>query len=138
MDTYFYVLLLSMLHPHLSAIMRQTVALQTASGYTFFPIADILYFRANDKQAIVVMKESLAKPNGETKQYNVFRTLKDLETALSAAGFLRIRRDILLNSMNIKSVSKEHAIVLCTGEVVYPSRERIKAVDIYLKRFFYI
>lgn len=125
-----------MLHPHLSAIFRKSIALPTSSGYTFFTIADILYLKADNKTAIAVVKEVLGKEGDAVKSYSVFRTLKELETALRDCGFLRIRRDILVNTMNITSFSKDGSLVLSTGDILHPSRERIKSVEVYLKRFF--
>jgi DNA-binding LytR/AlgR family response regulator len=125
-----------MLHPHLSAIFRKKVALPCRQGHHFFVIADILYFKADNKEAVVVMKDS--EGGGVCTEVRVFRSLKELESALSASGFLRIRRDILVNTLNIKSYSKEHTIVLCSDVVLHPSRDKVRMVEAYLKKFFYV
>ncbi|HYG40089.1 MAG TPA: LytTR family DNA-binding domain-containing protein [Cytophagales bacterium] len=114
----------------LSAIFRKTIALPTAGGYAFFLIEHILYFKADNKDAILICIE--------TDVCRVFKSLKELETSLSSCGFLRIRRDVLLNTINIKTVSKDGSIILTTGETVHPSREKAKAVEQYLKDYYYI
>jgi len=70
--------------------------------------------------------------------YRIFKSLKELETALLSCGFLRIRRDIVLNTMNIKTVCKDGSLLLSNGEALHPSRDRMRAVEQYLKEYYYI
>lgn len=122
------------MNPVLSAIFRQKIALPTASGYSFFTIAHILYFHAEGKEAKLFIFNGIDEPS----HCRVFKGLKELETSLSSCGFLRIRRDILLNTLAIKTVCKDGSILLSSGEVVHPSRDRLKVVERYLKEYYYI
>jgi DNA-binding LytR/AlgR family response regulator len=115
----------------LSAIFRKTIALPTAGGHTFFTIEHILYFKADNKDALLYCA-------GMTDSHRIFKSLKELDTSLSTGGFLRIRRDILLNTLTIKTVCKDGSIILCNGETLHPSRERMRTVEKYLKEYFYI
>ncbi len=98
-----------------------------------FAIADILYFKADNKDALLFCENPTLE-----KSHRIFKGLKELETSLSSCGFIRIRRDILLNTSIIKTVSKNGSILLISGEVLYPSRDRLRAVEKYLKEFYYI
>lgn len=118
------------MNPTISAIFRKTIALPTAGGYTFFLIEHILYFKADNKDAVLICIE--------TDACRVFKSLKELETALLSCGFLRIRRDILLNTLAIKTVCKDGSLLLTNGETVHPSRDRLRAVEQYLKEYYYI
>ncbi len=119
------------MNPALSAIFRKTIALPTAGGYTFFVIEHILYFKADNKDALLLCSDT-------PEPHRIFKSLKELEVALSSCGFIRIRRDILLNTLVIKTVSKDGSIVLTSGETLYPSRDRLRIVERYLKEYYYI
>lgn len=119
------------MNPAISAIFRQTIALPTANGYSFFTIAHIMYFKADSKEAKLFLSNT-------ESPVRVFKSLKELETSLSTCGFLRIRRDVLLNTLSIKTVCKDGSIVLATGDIVYPSRDRMRTVEKYLKEYYYV
>lgn len=129
----FPVSLMCSMNPVISAIFRKTIALPTAGGYTFFTIEHILYFKADNKDAILHYHEGHKR-----SQHCIFKGLKELETSLFSGGFLRIRRDILLNTLTIKNVSKEGSIHLISGETLHPARDRMPRVQKYLKEYFYI
>lgn len=119
------------MNPVLSALFRKTIALPTVGGYTFFVIEHILYFKADNKDALLFCTDT-------SDPHRIFKSLKELETALSSCGFLRIRRDIVVNTLALKTVCKDGSLLLLNGEALYPSRDRLRMVEQYLKEFYYI
>lgn len=110
------------------------IALPTAQGFSFIGLTDILYFKADNNEALVYYLKPF-----DTKTYStvIFKRLSDIEAALHYNGFLRIRRNYLINTYNIKQVSNR-AITMANDETLYPSRDRCKVVEAYLKEHFYI
>lgn len=123
---------MSIYNRHISPVPK--IALPTAQGFSFIALTDILYFKADNNEALVYY---LKPYDTKTHSAVIFKRLSDIEAALHYNGFLRIRRNYLINTYNIKQVNNR-AIVMANDETLYPSRDRGKVVEAYLKEHFYI
>ena len=115
--------------PYIPATAK--VAVPTAKGLVFFMLIDLLYFEADNKECVLYYQVK-----NTIKTITVFKGISALESKLSEYGFLLVRRNVLINTYHIRTISIDKTLTMTDGKTIHPSLRKIGHVESYIKEHF--